>query len=92
MTRVRMHGIVEGIVQGVGFRYFAQSEAGALGVDGWVKNLRDGSVEFEAEGEEGAVNGFIDALRNNHPWSRVDDIKLNSLPFSNTEDGFKIKF
>ena len=46
----RLHGVVHGDVQGVGFRYFLMREAQRLGLRGWVRNLDDGTVEFVAEG------------------------------------------
>jgi hypothetical protein len=46
----RLHAVVHGRVQGVGFRYFVMREARALGLSGWVRNQADGSVEVEAEG------------------------------------------
>ncbi len=46
----RLHVLVEGLVQGVGFRYATQHRALALGLTGWVRNLHDGRVEAEFEG------------------------------------------
>lgn len=46
----RLHGVVHGDVQGVGFRWFLMREAQRLGLTGWVRNLDDGTVEFVAEG------------------------------------------
>ncbi len=53
MARARL--TVTGRVQGVGFRAFVAREGAALGLAGWVRNLRDGSVETEFEGQESAV-------------------------------------
>ncbi len=58
----RVHGIVHGEVQGVGFRAFTQRHATALGLSGWVRNLYDGNVEFLAEGETEKVREFIRLL------------------------------
>ena len=47
---IRVHAVVAGLVQGVGFRYFTVMTAGKLGLGGWVRNCYDGSVEVEAQG------------------------------------------
>jgi acylphosphatase len=52
-----------GRVQGVGFRFTAQSLAGRLGVSGWVKNLADGRVEILAEAEEEALQEFLSEIK-----------------------------
>ena len=59
----RAHVIVSGMVQGVGFRYYALREAERAGVSGWVRNRRDGTVEIEAQGEEEALEAFLAAVR-----------------------------
>jgi acylphosphatase len=59
----RLHAVVEGHVQGVGFRYFVMEEAVRLGLRGWVRNIADGSVEVTAEGSEEALRELVDRLR-----------------------------
>ena len=54
----RIHIVVTGRVQSVGFRYFCHEAAVRLGIGGYARNLGDGSVEIEAEGEEAAVEEF----------------------------------
>jgi acylphosphatase len=51
----RLHVLIEGDVQGVGFRFAAQREAVGLGLNGWVRNLPDGRVEAEFEGPRDAL-------------------------------------
>lgn len=51
----RIHLIIHGNVQGVGFRWSAMREAQRLGLVGWVKNKSNGTVEIVAEGEEEAL-------------------------------------
>ncbi|WP_407269915.1 acylphosphatase [Radiobacillus sp. PE A8.2] len=57
------HIIVTGMVQGVGFRFNTQQLATEIGVNGWVRNLNDGSVEIEVEGETEDVEDFIEAVK-----------------------------
>src|SRR5262249_18640506 len=56
--------VVSGRVQGVGFRYALADEARARGVDGWVRNLRDGTVEAVLAGTQPSVDAVI-------AWARV---------------------
>ncbi|HEX7973540.1 MAG TPA: acylphosphatase [Anaerolineales bacterium] len=58
----RLHATAEGHVQGVGFRYFVEDTAVALGLVGWVRNRWDGSVEVTAEGERQALEKLLAAL------------------------------
>ena len=71
MTVIR-HVIVHGRVQGVGFRAFVEYEALQRGIEGWVRNRRDGSVEALFAGEEEAVAGMIEACRQGPLGARVD--------------------
>lgn len=61
--RRRVHVRYEGHVQGVGFRFTACRIAGDHGVDGWVRNQPDGSVELVGEGSESDLQAFLEALR-----------------------------
>src|SRR5258708_21746881 len=56
------HLVISGRVQGVGFRYSMSEEAARLGVTGWVRNRRDGTVEA-------VVGRAADAVRANPPWA-----------------------
>jgi acylphosphatase len=57
------HVLVRGRVQGVGFRMFVEDAAAARGVEGWVRNRRDGSVEAVFAGAPDAVRALIEACR-----------------------------
>ncbi len=81
---------VTGVVQGVAFRYYAQKTAYSLGVSGWIRNLRDGSVEGLAEGSKSGVNAFIEWCKKGPPSAKVEQVITEYVPFSNTE-GFEIR-
>ena len=66
---------VHGRVQGVGFRFFTRERAALEGLAGWVKNVPDGTVEAEVEGDREAVDRFERALRHGPAGSRVDSVE-----------------
>jgi len=72
--------VVQGRVQGVGFRYFAVRAARELGIAGWVRNLPDGSVETLAEGEPAAVDRYLERLRRGPVASRVEGVLIEERP------------
>jgi acylphosphatase len=76
MRRVRAHLYISGRVQGVFFRYETRRVAKDLGISGWVRNLPDGRVEAIAEGEEGAVEEFIQFCRRGPPAARVTKVEV----------------
>ena len=67
---------VEGLVQGVAFRYHAREEARALGLTGWVRNLADGRVETLFGGPEPAVEAFLAWLRRGPPAAAVGGLEV----------------
>lgn len=71
---------VRGQVQGVGFRWAARDEAVKLGLVGSVRNLRDGAVEVEAQGEPDAVDRFAAWLSRGPRWARVVEVAVEELP------------
>jgi acylphosphatase len=64
----------------VGFRFFAERAARELAIRGWVRNLPDGSVETLAEGEDEAVQRYLERLRKGPLGSRVDAVDVTELP------------
>ena len=69
-----IHVLVSGRVQGVGFRYFVRERAEATGVTGWVRNLRDGSVEAVLIGAPDAVQAMLDAIGRGPGGAHVDEV------------------
>jgi acylphosphatase len=66
--------MIRGLVQGVGYRAWAQVTALELGVEGWVRNCRDGSVEAVLAGSEEVVLTMIELCRDGPPGARVRSI------------------
>jgi acylphosphatase len=73
----RLHAIVEGRVQGVGFRAFVISRAEQMGLAGWVRNCWDGTVEIVAEGERETLEKLLSAIRKGPPASYVSGVKTD---------------
>lgn len=67
---------ITGRVQGVGFRDALRHEARRLGVTGWVRNRRDGSVEALAQGAPAAVDALVAWTRRGPPGARVDEVQV----------------
>jgi acylphosphatase len=76
LTHLRLR--VEGFVQAVGYRHFAIEEATRLGLDGWVRNRTDGTVEILVSGETKAVETFVAAAMRGPDGSRVKNVELHN--------------
>jgi acylphosphatase len=74
MDRITVRLIICGLVQGVGYRWWARNEARRLGLDGWVRNRGDGTVELLASGPSAAVEQLLDACRRGPSSARVGSI------------------
>src|SRR4051794_28821142 len=75
MGDVTRHVTIHGRVQGVGFRYWTRRRATARGLDGWVRNRRDGTVEAVFAGDQQAVADMIELCRRGPDAARVDRIE-----------------
>lgn len=89
---IRVSAIASGRVQGVGYRYFVLEQADALGLSGWVMNLKNGNVEAELEGPREAVEQVLAALRQGPPASRVADVIVNSMQPTGKQTGFRVRY
>ena len=83
--------LVNGLVQGVGFRLFTEDAARHEGLVGFVRNLDDGRVEAVAEGEVKAIAYFERALHVGPPVARVERIDIEDLPPTGQGVGFQIR-
>jgi len=68
--------LIEGRVQGVGFRYWTERVARELGLTGWVRNRRDGSVEAVFSGAAEAVGEMLDRARDGPASAVVTDVRI----------------
>jgi acylphosphatase len=82
--------VVQGRVQGVGFRYFALQEAQTLGLAGFARNLADGGVEVLAEGPDEALAAFEARLKQGPAFAKVTGVERASAP-ERGDDGFHIR-
>lgn len=81
---------VKGRVQGVGFRFFANSHAIICGLTGWVKNLDDGSVAMEVQGPASKIDAFLQTIQEGNRFIRVDSIEHEKLTARLGEHSFRI--
>ena len=92
MPQVRLHLFIAGRVQGVGFRYYACRKAADRDVTGWVRNMDDGRVEVEVQGDRSVVEEFIDRLREGTTTGCVARLDRQEIPPSPGETGFDIAY
>jgi len=92
MAITRIHAIVEGRVQGVYFRDYTVKEACRLCLSGWVRNMGDGTVETEFQGEDSEVSRMIQWLHKGSPLSRVAGVKTNPCLVVLEEKGFEVRY
>jgi len=86
----RLHAVVQGRVQGVGFRYFVQERAHELQLAGLCRNLRSGDVEVIAEGEQGALEALLVALKHGPRMAHVENVHAVWSPAAGEFIGFRI--
>lgn len=83
---------VSGRVQGVGFRYTTQRVASGMGLDGWVRNRPDGTVEAWAQGGKEVVDRFLEFVEQGPPAARVTDIDTSVVAPDPGLSGFKVRY
>lgn len=81
----------EGRVQGVGFRYSVRHIAKGFNVTGWVRNLSDGRVELQANGEPEEVDAFLQGIRQSELGSLIRKESENALTTPPDTHGFEIR-
>lgn len=84
--------IITGKVQGVGFRNFTQLNAKQLGINGYAKNLPNGTVEVVAEGDKAQLDALVALLQEGPRFARVDSLTTDERPFTGEYKTFGIRY
>ena len=87
----RLHAIVEGRVQGVGFRYFTQERAVFLGLTGWVRNRWDGTVELVAQGPTADLEILLRTIQRGPRTGTTQNVKVDWLETAGEFSSFQIR-
>lgn len=85
--------LINGQVQGVGFRYFTYREARQSGITGYVKNLSSGEIEIVAYGEPANLEMFISAIKKGTPFSMIESfimVDLDLFEFPERYENFQV--
>ena len=88
----RVHLIISGDVQGVGFRAWTKRKAKECDVTGWVKNRDDGTVETVGEGEEENLKEFIEFCHQGPDVSWVQRVDIEWLPYADEFVTFEVTY
>jgi acylphosphatase len=91
-NKIRAHAIVRGRVQGVFFRMETKRAADRFGVGGWVRNLKDGTVEAVFEGDQNRVEAALDWCRQGPSHAAVADVDVTFHDYTGEFDGFRIVY
>lgn len=84
--------VVKGLVQGVGFRWFVERIARKLGLNGYVRNLYNGNVEIEVEGDRSLIEELIAQVKVGNRQARVTDLDVDWRECQHHYHDFQITF
>lgn len=87
----RARVIFHGRVQGVNFRAYCAGRAESLGLDGYVQNLADGSVEAVFEGDRSVIEACIEWNKTSQPYALVDSVEVSWHPPRGEFRGFQVR-
>jgi len=86
-----LHIVVEGLVQGVGFRWYVARKAEVLGLRGFVRNLYDGNVEIEAEGDRSLLEELLKEVKVGPRSAHVANLRLEWREPTHRAGSFEIR-
>ncbi len=89
---MRLHAEVQGVVQGVNFRWYTQRRASDLGLSGFVRNLPDGAVEVVAEGPRGSLESLLDFLRVGPSSAAVESVETRWSSPTGEFNRFEVRY
>ena len=92
MNVQRAEIVVSGLVQGVGYRFFAERQGRRYGLNGFCRNLPDGTVEVVVEGDYGLICSYIEDLRRGPMSAAVGGVKVKWGDCRDEFDDFRIRF
>jgi acylphosphatase len=92
VDNIRVRLAIEGRVQGVWFRESTRREAARLGVRGWVRNRREGTVEVVAEGPEDMVRKLAEWCHHGPPSARVTRVRETPEAFQGEFSSFEVEY
>lgn len=87
----RYYIVFSGQVQGVGFRYTATNIAKNLHLTGWIRNMVNGNVEMEVQGEQSAIDRLLNHLIHKSRWIVIEDYSIKELNIKE-EEAFEIVY
>lgn len=88
---MRLHAIISGRVQGVGFRYFAVETARSLDLKGYVRNLANGGLEVVAEGDQASLEAFVKRLQRGPAAARITNVQISYGPATEDFVSFEVR-
>ena len=89
---VRCFACAAGRVQGVGFRMFVRQQAVMNDITGWVKNMSDGTVTMELQGESSVVENVFATIREGNCFIHVEHLSIESRDIIHGERDFSIRY
>jgi len=90
--KIRYFASAAGRVQGVGFRYFVQTNAMELDITGWVRNMDDGTVTMEIQGTDEQIEKLIGRIKKGSTFIKVKNMELTKLETIEQTEKFAILY